>query len=275
LNLYLFRIKVFAPAQATLFTPGFDPGISLRTAIGDRPTSKMRRGVSWHIGNVEKLDSTGLYCRLGKMSKRTLPMLDRTGDFVEQEFANAPYTHVLLDWKEELCALARNPLLSPHQDGIARRLIEVLSESPEAKEKGLSFRVGPVRDPDEFLEILEAAYAIKSYSFTFTRKNLFNASDFVQPFERAVDEMAASEGKVTFKGASLDSQPIKEITASAAATGDNASARIQAAPGQRTTTKSLQGDAASVTADDLSTDTARQQALDSARGEHDRIKARG
>lgn len=255
----------------------FSPQATLRESVEQRPTSKPRRGVSWHIGNVETLDAKGLYFRLGKMSKRTLPMLEpSTGDFIKQEFANAPYTHVLLDWELEVCALARNPLLAATPDGIARRLRDVLNDSASDQGSGATFRVGPVRDPEPFLKVLGDAYAIKSFSFTFTKKNLFDANkDFVLPFENLVGEAKANEGKVTLKGTDLDSQPVKEIAASAAASGDGASARIQITEDSGTTTRSLHGDAASVPVNDLDIDGAREQALEAARAEYERIKSAG
>lgn len=233
--------------------------------------------MSWHIGNIETLDATGLYFRLGKMSRRTLPMLDSiTGDFIEQEFANAPYTHVLLDWDLELCALARNPILSPTPNGISRRLAELLNDQAVLNETSETYRIGPVRDPADFLDVLDSAYAIRSFSFTFTRKNLFDANkDFVIPFEHLVGEAKATEGKVSLKGPDLDSQPVKEIASSAAASGDGASARVQITADSGPTTRSLHGDAASVPADDLDTNQAREQALNAARDEHERIRRAG
>ena len=95
------------------------------------------------------------------------------------------------------------------------------------------------------------------------------------PFENLVDEAKANEGKVILKGNDIASQPVKEIAASAAASGDNASARVQVTEDSGPTTRSLHGDAASVHVDDLDTDGDREQALSAARAEHERIRTAG
>jgi hypothetical protein len=274
MELMLFRVKVFRPAQSSIWDGAFSPSDELRRALKLKPTSRIRRGVAWHIGNITAINDAGLYLRIGKKSRRTLPMLDeKTGDFSEQELSNAPYTHVLVDWNLELVAIARNQHLSPTPSGIARRLQDVLNDSAVTESRPITFRVSAIKNPDEFIGILDSAFSIKSFSFSFTRKNLFDVQkDFVEPLERIVDEAHAADGKVTLKGEELASKPLREIAASAAATGDDASARVQLAPGAKTQTRSLHGDASTISVDDLDSDSNRTEALRKARSEYKRIR---
>jgi hypothetical protein len=277
MELMLFRVKVFRTAQRGIWDGDFSPPEALRLVLKTKPTSRRRRGVAWHIGNITELGETGVYLRLGKRSRRTLPTFDEsTGDFVEQELANAPYTHVLIDWRLELCVIARNPQLSPTPHGIARRLQDVLNDSELATSGAITFRLGAIRDPDEFIGILDAAFSVKSFSFSFTRKNLFDVQkDFVEPLEKIVDEARAVDGRVTLKGPELLSKPLREIAASAAATGDDASAKVQLTPGGKTQTRSLHGDASTISVDDLDSDSARSEGLRKARAEYSRIRGAG
>jgi hypothetical protein len=269
MELQLFRLKVFGPSQPGLFDASFLPAIALRDAVLGRPTSRVRRGVAWHIGNTNVIDDHGLYFRLGRMSKATMPFYDEeTGDFVQEEVPNAPFTHVLLDWQRELCAVARKQTLARTTQSLARRLVSVLNEGTIAQERGYTFSVGPVRDPAEFIEVLLSAYSLRSFTYTFERKNLFNAhEDFVQPFEKLVAETNAQDGKIVVKGQDLAVAPITEIARSAATTGDDASARLVL----EEVSRSLTGDTASIAAEELDSDTEKKQALDAARAEHDRI----
>ena len=164
MQLDLFRIRVFPKtAHGSLFTQNLEPAEVLRRALLERPRShQTKRGVDWHVGNVEELEEGNVYFRLGKQSRATLSRIDNTGNFTEAELENAPYTHAVLDFGLELCALAKNTALSPSTIGIARRLQPVLNDSKTALENEVSFVVGRVNNPDGFLNLLSSAYSIRS-----------------------------------------------------------------------------------------------------------------
>ncbi|MEO8138936.1 MAG: hypothetical protein ABI742_04775, partial [Gemmatimonadota bacterium] len=74
---------------------------------------------------------------------------------------------------------------------------------------------------------------------------------FIRPIEQLLQETEASEGSTTLKGQALREQPLEDLTRSAAATGDDAKAKLQFEQGQRPVSRSLRGDTASITEDEL------------------------
>ena len=70
-----FRIKAFLPP---LFAEQVARPEVVRRAVNEKPTTLVgARGVRWHIGNVEPIDDNGLYLRLGRTSRSTMPFLDQ------------------------------------------------------------------------------------------------------------------------------------------------------------------------------------------------------
>lgn len=53
LEFQLFRIKVFPSRQTQLFGEPLSARELVRRAVEGRPTTELRRGVTWHIGNVK------------------------------------------------------------------------------------------------------------------------------------------------------------------------------------------------------------------------------
>jgi hypothetical protein len=156
MELYLYRVKVFGPREPGLFDQPFEPESALLRAVEERPTSRPRRGVKWHIGNVERIDETGIYFRLGRTTRSTVSQIDeKSGDFIESQVDSAPYTHVLLDYQLEMAAFVRRVSLAPTSDSIAKRLAQVLNDGFTARELRCSFSIGPVSNPDTFLETLK------------------------------------------------------------------------------------------------------------------------
>jgi hypothetical protein len=273
MQLDLFRIKVFPDGAPTLFDEPLNPSDALRAALVERSTTSPRRGVSWHVGNVEPLDESAYYLRLGKRSRSTVPMLDEKGNFREASFEHAPYTHAIVDVVSEVCALARKTNLAPSTRNIAGRLSLVLNESASARDRRARFVVDAMRDPDEFLQLLQTAYAVKTFTFTFQGRNPMDAHElFVQPFEQLCTEANAYEGQATLKGDDLVVEPLQEITRSAAATGDTAKARLQLTEGTKAVVRKLQGDTASIGVQDLDSREEKLAALQLARLEHRRIR---
>lgn len=274
MQLDLYRIKVFRRTlQELLFTKPVVPAVALSRALIEQPTSRPYRGVAWHIGNVERLDVAGVYFRLGRRSKGTVPLLDSKGDFVESELDRAPYTHALADTSMGLCALARNSALAQTTATMARRLITVLEASTVEARGDLTFSVGPVSNPEEFLELLRNAFAIRSFAFTVQRRNPIDANrEFIQPFERLVEATEASAGRATIKGPQLSAQPLEDITRSVAATGDDAKARVLMSSGSSPVIRTLRGDTVSVGVDSLESEPEKVEALELVREAHRRVR---
>lgn len=269
----LFRIKVFQPSQKEIFDRELSPPEVLRQAILEKPSDRSL-GVIWHVGNVEQVDADGIYFALGRASRARVPVLDEsTGNFIETEFDSAPYTHVLVDVPHEVAAIAHKSTLSPDVVAVARRLERLLGRTAIAKAERVTFQIAPISRPEEFIRELQRAYAITSFTVYFTRPNPVDVEgDFLRPMERLTQEANGSVGSTTIRGTALDPEPLTELTRSAAATGDNATARIRVDPGTRPVKRSLQGDTAKVTQDGLESVEERQTLIERIRHTYARIR---
>lgn len=275
MQLDLFRIKVFPrDKQGSLFDDGRSPQQAIKNAIEDQATSRRYRGAQWHIGNVEPVGEQGLYFRLGRGSRAMLSQIDEeTGNFTEAVFENAPYTHCLIETPLELCMVARNSRLAPSTESIAKRLQAVLNQSATAERLGARFVVGVISNPDQFLSLLAEAYSIQSFTFWVQRRNPIDADeDFVQPFERLVGAANAFSGRATVKGHDLASAPLERIARSAAATGDDARAKLKIEEDSPPVVKTLQGDSASISVEALDSLEERVNAILKAKNEYRRIR---
>jgi hypothetical protein len=222
----LFRLKVFMPGQTSFLQADESPSELIRRIVGEKPSAPLRGRMVWHIGNVIELDADAAYCRFGKMTRDALPVLDpETGDFIERDFATAPYTHIVLDFPNEVCGIAAHNQLAPETHTIARQFAKVMQNSNAARAAAADVSIDEVRDPDDFIEHLRSAFAIKKFSLSLTRPNPFDANEqFQKPFERFVKAAHGETGRTEVKGASLDSEVLQDLARAAGATGNYASA---------------------------------------------------
>ncbi len=275
MELYLARVKVFLSSQNDIFARG-TPSDILRAAINERPTSYRVGPSSWHIGNVEEIDVDGLYFALGRTARSSQPILDQTsGNFIEAPFDRAPYTHVFVDTKLELVAIAQKYELAPSPDRLCHALAKVLQSSDTGRAGYASFACELLSNPDRFLSALQSAYAIRSFTVTFTRPNPFDVNrDFQAPMERLVDEAEGERGSTTISGAGLKPEPLEDLTRSAAATGENAKARLVEEEGNRPVVRSLRGNAVSISVEGVETASDRRSIISRLRGLYQRIRFR-
>ena len=250
----LYRIKVVRPFQEELFALDVPAPELVRAAIRWQDEMRDRKG-GWHIGNIEEISDRALFFALGRESQSKIPVRSPdTGDFGEQEVESAPFTHVFLDVELELCAIENRTILAVNTDAMARQLARLLNEWPESANSDLRFAVVPIKYPDAFLEALEGAYAITSFTVFFTRPNPSDVEEeFMRPMERLAQKSDALYGSTTVRGESLDVETLKELTRSAAASGDDAKARVRLARGKRPVQRSLKGANARLTQEALET----------------------
>ncbi|MBW2126368.1 MAG: hypothetical protein JRH08_11865 [Deltaproteobacteria bacterium] len=248
---HLFRIKVLPREQMTLFERKGTPSQVLRETILSFPSFEFRKGRVWQIGNVTKFDEHGIYFRVGRTSKSTLEVY-RDGNFVDQQFDAAPYTHVLVDIQLELCAIARKSRLSPKPKGIAMQLARVLNQSSKAKEFGVRFEILEINDPHDFVTYIRSAYNITRFWISFSLPNIFDTDDFIKPMERLLKETSGESGKTELKGDSLNPEKLEALSRSAASTGDDAGAMLQLEKDKKRVRKSLKGNPVTLTQEELS-----------------------
>lgn len=241
LHFQLFRIKVYPSKQGFLFESSQTPSEILYKAILSKPTAEFRKGVFWHIGNVHELMDSGLYFRIGKISKSTIEIYNN-GNFEEMEFESAPYTHVILDANLEICGIAQKMKLSPRPIGIANRLIRLLNDSTIAHRIHAKFEILPINDPTDFINYLQRALIISKFWITFSRPNAWDVNeDFIKPMEKLAESSGADKGKTEIEGENLEYKNLKELAKSAASTGDDAGASLQMDVTGRKIKKSIKG----------------------------------
>ena len=175
------------------------------------------------------LSQTGGYFAIGKTTKSIKEKFDEnTGNFVEEEDENSPYTHVVFDSKIGLLAIAKKIKLSPTINGIANKTKQILQNSEITFHQGIVINLDPISNPKDFISAIESAYSIHNFTVSFTRPNPFDADEFFQkPMEKYLQAANGDQGKTTIKGQDLNSETLIRMTKSVAATGNDASAYLK------------------------------------------------
>jgi len=274
LEFQLFRIKVYPSPQGKLFEGERTRPEIIRDSIFSLPSSELRTGLIWHIGNVTTLDQTGLYFRIGRTSQSTIEIYNEAeGNFLDQEFETAPYTHVLVDVALELCAIAKKTRLSRTTSGIARQFMKLLDGSTRTQELNASFEIDELKDPEDFISHLRTAYAISKFWMRFSRPNAFDANeDFIKPFQKMLNESDGSKGKAEIEGNNLKSDTLETIARSAAATGDDAGALIKLSEGASSIKKQLRDNPVNISEEDIADNEQKQNLLQRVRNLYHKIR---
>lgn len=272
----LFRLKMVRPSQTSVFHAEWSNVEFLTEAISSRKTAELRRGHFWHIGNQRQVTPSGWYFALGRTTRASLSSYDeKTGNFIEQEFETAPYTHVLVDVDLGLCGIARKYQLAQYTPSIARQLGKLLNQTGVLVESGTHIDVVEISDPDEFIQLLESSAAVLSFSVTFSRPNPFDVNrDFQLPMERYLQEADGNAGKTTIRGEQLHTDVLVDMTRSAASTGNDASAVLRTSLDSRPVRRSLRARAVTVVQDALDEAVDMLEALGRLRSVYLRIRGR-
>lgn len=274
LNFQLFRVKVYPPRQVPLFEREISRQEALIRAIQSLPEVEVRKGSVWHIGNVKELDEAGLYFRIGRTSRSTVGVYQR-GNFQDQEFETAPYSHVVLDLRLEVTAIARKTQLAPRPSGIANQLARLLNHSEPARELRFTAEVDEISDPEDFVIYLRRAHAIPKFWITFSRPNVIDANeDFIVPFQRLLAESNGDRGKAELAGDTLKPELLEELTRSAAATGNDAGATMIDPIAEHKIRKRLRGNTVNIEEEDVVGDEGLRRLLARARELYGRIRGK-
>jgi hypothetical protein len=231
---------------------GPEPRQALHRALQEKGSVELRRGHKWHIGNLTHIDRDALFFALGRTTRSQLETFDESsGDFVDTTYENAPYTYALVDLHFQVCAIAAKLRLAKSPVGIANRLAQVLNLSRTAKDFELEFTIDAISDPAEFIELLDSAIRIRSFSIEFAPPNPWDAEkDFQQPMQRLLEATHSTSGKTSIKGDYLDKEPLKGLARAAAAAGDNAQAWLDLDESGHPVSRKLRNNPAKLLTDD-------------------------
>jgi hypothetical protein len=265
----LFRIQVYTDEQGNLFRSESRTDL-LREAIESYPQMEFRRGVKWHVGNVEPLGEDALYFRLGKISKATEGRY-KNKNFTDEIAEVAPYTHVILDTHLEVLGIARKPELSSAIPGLAHRLQRMLNESKQ-KLPDVTFVINEIKDPEDFLNYVRDADSILRFWKSISRPNAFDAAELESQFRLLVEDARASTGLVDLKGKELTKSIIEELARSAASVGNKAGATIKSTPDARPERKLLGDNPVIVHESDLDSRERKESILERIRRKYHEIR---
>jgi len=240
----LFRVKMVRPHQSSFLHEDISPHDIFLRAVVEKPSGELRKGFHWHIGNLQLFSEFTGYFAAGRTTTSSIEKFDlESGDFVEEEHEESPYTHCVFDARIGFIGIAKKPNLSQSTKGIATRLEQLLSLTKVIQKNNILVEIRPIPDPEGFLHSLDAAFKVFSFSATFRGPNPFDADEhFQRPLSVYLSAAEGAKGKTTISGADLNRTVLKEVTRSTAATGNEASARIQKSKRQKAMTINLRGD---------------------------------
>jgi hypothetical protein len=276
IELQLFRLRVVSPSQTTFLYKDHTPSVLIKEALEERPSKELRRGHHWHLGNVRIFGAEAVVFAIGRTTSSILERYDEaTRDFVEEQLEAAPYTLAFLDTSLQVLAIAKKTRLMPTTEGIGRKLVALLHETAVARQGGFAFELLPLSDPDDFISYLQSAYAIRSFALGFHRPNPWDVDkDFQMPMERLLQETEGTKGKTLIEGETLSPEPLAELARSAAASGDDAEARVQMAKGQPTTKKRLRATNVTVLIESMTTDEDFEVVLERVREAYEAVRGK-
>ncbi len=272
IELQLFRIKVFPATQGHLFNTTTSRSDIIKQAIESKPEGFLWGKATGHIGDIEVLDNSGFYFRFGRTTKATLEQY-HDGHFEDAEFETTPYTHVLLDVKLEVIAIAKKIRLAQTVVGIANQLSRLLNSSDMLTQLGARIEILQLQDPEDFIKYVSEAYNISRFSMTISPPNPWDANkDFIKPAQQALDQVNGEKGKVEIRGQNLKAEPLAEFARSAASTGDDASVKLKTSQEAKPITKHLRGRAVTIAEDELGDLVQKRSLLDRLREAYKRIR---
>lgn len=241
----LFRAKFVRGNQRSLFHTDPTPKELFLDALQEKPSGELRRGYLWHIGNIRLFSEDSGYFAIGRTTKSTIEKFDIiSGNFLEEELETSPYTHCVFDATIGIIGIARKASLAPTVRGIASRIQQLLSRTKTVVGTKTEVEVAPIPDPEDFLRALESAYRVFRFAATFGGPNPFDADEhFQKPLSVYLSSANGKKGKAQIQGDDLDREVLQSVSRSTAATGNEASATITKAQGQKSITVHLRGDA--------------------------------
>ncbi|PPD39907.1 MAG: hypothetical protein CTY16_18710 [Methylobacter sp.] len=213
-------------------------------SLAEKPSGELRKGNTWHIGNIDNFSPITGYFAVGRTTNSTIEKFDAsTGNFIEEDLEKSPYTHCVFDARIGLIGIAKKTSLAPTSVNIAGRIEDLLSQTDVIIRNSISVEIRPIPDPEGFLKSLLSAYQVSSFTASFRGPNPFDADEhFQKPLAVYLSAANGEKGKAKIQGTDLNRKVLQEVTRSTAATGNEASARIKKRESEKSITISLKGD---------------------------------
>ena len=237
-KIYLFRLRLFDRPQGQLFQR-VAKKVLLEESFANNQLSVEANGSRWRYGNFKSISSDLVFFRVGKVKTEKNERFIE-GDFDEEELEKGVSTKVLFDVNLGLLAIFQSWDLAQHAGTIAKRIVDILESNPLFESNGYVLDVEQIRDPRDFILMLQRSIAIKSVEINYKGRNPPDIGMlFHEQLEASVDALKGRIGQTTITGDYLDKQVAIEIARSTAQTGDSVSAKIQEYPNNRATWKHM------------------------------------
>jgi hypothetical protein len=263
----LYRLHVYeTQTQRDLFVPalasvGGRPGLiakALDEMSGKRV--EVRKGMHWQLHNLEELDTSAFFLKVGRVQEGALQTLDGEGKFVERWGTSAPHTAVALDGNLGLLAVQQtSDFVAPLT--VANYFGAILKQAPVVQLCRVTIAVKEIPDSTVFLESLRRAHQIRQLWFTVSPPNVFEATELKKAASSAVAAIAGTHGKFTIGGQSLDRDAVVELANINAVAGEQVGATILPTEDSKPQRIRTGAQAATLTDEDLSTEPSRRAFL--------------
>jgi hypothetical protein len=152
-------------------------------------------------------------------------------------------------------------------------LERLLNQAPLDVLRGARIEVSPLSDPEGFIEVLNRAYSITRFGAEFSLPNPFDADeDFQKPLEKVLRESNGQNGKAVIEGEDLDPKTLEGIARSAAASGNNADAKLRLTPRSRPVKRALSGNVVASHQEEVKTREQRIELMRRIRDQYQQVR---
>jgi len=228
MTFYLFRITLHESNQLPLYPDDSPRAEVLKKMLSSHPRVAGWGRKMWEVGNAEAIGDTSLYFRLGRASRRQVPVMDEIGDFLDEDINIAPYSHCILDLESQLLAMTFNPNLSASISSQGKALHSVLTAKLQEYPQFQSIELRQLPDPREFIAKIKSAFAVSNFWIKVGKPNPFDPeSHFVQPLTQLNKAIGSDQAKVALAGKDLDRDVIERIANSASLIGSDGGATLR------------------------------------------------
>ena len=250
---FLYRLKAIRGTQSPLFSQDISRREFITKLIQSKPSQELRSGYIWHIGNVKDIGEDGMTFAVGRTTIASQEKYDEeTGDFVEVDDEQSPFTYVAYDKKISVIAITPKSKLAPTTKGIARNIEKLLNADLYTKENEIRIELKEIPDPEGFITQIHSAYAVVGFKMEFGEPNPFDVEkDFHKPMESLLSESGGDKGATSVSGRDLERDVLEILARSVASVGNDASARIRKIEGDRPITRHMKGDPATFLVDEF------------------------
>lgn len=257
----LFRVHVQKTANKSLWGYDATPSEILREVLSRIKNVEYESGGVWHIGNVNPIDSTSVYLRIGK-TKTAIKEVFIDGAFQDVDSIDTQSTHIIFDTQLEILAIGHKTVLARDPITVARMFIALLERADFENTIQADLEVKPILNPEQFLKDIRNADTILKFWITIQTPNAFDTEkDFQGPLEQALKNIGGQAGKMEVIG-ELEPAKVEDVARGVAAQGLDAGATFKPKGRKKTRKSTLKRTVARTNIDNLGDEQGRQQGID-------------